>query len=469
MGSRCARRPLVGVRGVSITYVHLSDIHFGQEKGGDVVINDDAKERLIDDAAEQIKRHAGGTAKGLIVTGDIAFAGKQKEYAAAAKWLDRLARAVGCPSTAVKMVPGNHDIDRDRISAGCAYLIDEILSGGETRLDAFLANEDDCKTLYHRFAGYEPFALGYDCPLQPGGGIASDSREELAPGRAIRFFGLNSALICSKRKDEDGKLILGAAQRVLPTEPGVELVVLCHHPLHSLQDSAEARKYVRHRARVFISGHEHNPNLDIVNVEDGCDLLMLASGATVPPKVENGYTYTYNLLTFDWCPDGDRLSVEVVPRAWNDEKKRFEADEVRLAGHPPRNLLASPNFRRAPLPVVATPPAAAAPAPIEAPTGDVGAREQIEIRPDGDGRADPEMPREPSVDDAMSDGFQLVLLKFFRDLTAAQRLKVLIELDALPNDWNEDLTLMMERHLINDLVKAGRLGDLASSIERQRN
>ncbi|WP_342723937.1 metallophosphoesterase [Bradyrhizobium sp. B097] len=451
---------------MSITYVHLSDIHFGQEKGAAVVINNDAKERLIEDAAEQVLRHAGGGAKGLIVTGDIAFAGKSEEYAVAAKWLDRLARAVRCPPTAVKMVPGNHDIDRDRLSAGCTHLIDEILSGGEAKLDAFLANDDDCKTLYNRFVGYEPFALGYDCPLHPAGGIASDSREELAPGRAIRFFGLNSALICSKRKDEEGKLILGAAQRVLPSDPGVELVVLCHHPLHCLQDSVDARKYVRGRARVFISGHEHNPSLQIEAVEDGCDLLMLASGATVPPKVENGYTYTYNLLTFDWCSKEDKLSVEVVPRAWNDDKKRFEADDVRLGGHKPRNLLASPNFRRGPVPPAGGQPEPAAqpvPAALRPEQGSGG-----ELLADRVAKADREPPNNAPVD-AMSDTFQLVLLKFFRDLTAAQRLKVLIDLDALPDDWNEELTLMMERNLIEDLVKDGRLGDLDSSIERNRH
>lgn len=452
---------------MSVTYVHLSDIHFGQEKGADVVINNDAKERLIEDAAEQVKRHAGGAAKGLIVTGDIAFAGKPNEYADAAKWLDRLAGAVGCPPTAVKLVPGNHDIDRDRLSSGCTYLIDEILSGGEARLDAFLANEDDCKTLYNRFAGYEPFALGYDCPLHPSGGIASDSREELAPGRFIRFFGLNSALICSKRKDEEGKLILGAAQRVLPSDPGVELVVLCHHPLHCLQDSVDARKYVRNRARVFISGHEHNPSLQIETVEDGCDLLMLASGATVPPKVENGYTYTYNLLTFDWCSKEDKLSVEVVPRAWNDDKKRFEADDVRLAGHKPRNMLASPNFRRGPPPAVgmqAVPEAQPLPNPLHSDP------ERGRILP-ADHVMAPEEPATPqnTLVDAMSDAFQLVLLKFFRDLTAAQRLKVLIDLNALPDDWNEELTLMMERNLIEDLVKDGRLDALDSSIERHRH
>jgi GTPase-associated adaptor domain/Calcineurin-like phosphoesterase len=434
-----------------LTYVHLSDIHFGQEKGADLIVHNDVKARLIDDAADQIRTHFGGVATGVIVTGDVAYGGKAHEYDGAAKWLDQLTEAVRCPKTAVKLVPGNHDIDRDKISASCKYLLDEIVLGGEPKLDAFLRNEDDRQVLYRRFAGYEPFALGYDCPLDSSGGIASDSREELAPGRSIRFFGLNSALICSL-SDKEGRLLLGAAQRVLPTEPGVELVVLCHHPLNWLQDSADARKYVRSRARVFISGHEHNPSLQIENVEDGCDLLTLAAGATVPPRAENGYTYTYNLLTFDWCSEGDRLLVKVMPRAWSEDAKHFRTDDVRLGSHEPTNRLASPNFRRG-APCVA----AAVIPPIS---------ENQDAAPPSLGTMDEKRPQAPKMEAQVTDAFQLVILKFFRDLTPAQRLTVLVDLNALPPDLNESLSLSMERHVVNSLVRAGRLEELDRSIQQ---
>ena len=456
--------PSESLKEMPLTYVHLSDIHFGQEKGGDLIIHDDVKERLIEDAAEQIRINASGPAKGVIVTGDVAYGGKTLEYEKAGKWLDRLTAAVGCPKTAVKLVPGNHDIDRDRISSGCSFLLDEIVRDGEHKLDKFLANDDDRATLYHRFVGYEPFALGYDCPLDSSGGIASDSREELAPGRAIRFFGLNSALVCSL-KDQEGRLLLGAAQRVLPIEPGVELIVLCHHPLKWLQDSEDARKYVRNRARVFISGHEHNPSLSIETIEEGCDLLTLAAGATVPPKAENGYTYTYNLLTFDWDADGDKLMVAVVPRAWSEDLKRFETDDVRLGGHKPKNLLASPNFRRK----VASPKTPVMLEPATPP---------IQVHNEGGGQDDRstpdletqfEQPQALTAEAPVNENFQLVLLRFFRDLTAPQRLKILVELNALPSDWNENLTLMMERHVVDQLVKAGRLADIERSISRFQN
>lgn len=60
---------------MSLAFVHLSDIHFGQEKGGDLYINDDVKERLIDDVRQLAAQLPSGKVAGLIVTGDIAYAG----------------------------------------------------------------------------------------------------------------------------------------------------------------------------------------------------------------------------------------------------------------------------------------------------------------------------------------------------------------------------------------------------------
>ena len=96
---------------MALTYIHLSDIHFGQETGSRVYIHDDVKECLIADAAAL--KVAAGIEKmdGAIVTGDIAFSGKKSEYDSAARWLDRLTQAIGCEKTDVIVVPGNHDID----------------------------------------------------------------------------------------------------------------------------------------------------------------------------------------------------------------------------------------------------------------------------------------------------------------------------------------------------------------------
>jgi len=429
-----------------ISFVHLSDIHFGQEKGAQLIIHDDVKERLIEDAANQVKVHVGAPASGIIVSGDIAYAGKTSEYKDAAAWLDRLSAAIGCDKISVQVVPGNHDIDLDGITSGCKLMLDKIVEKGEEQLDAFLEAEIDREALYNRFVAYRPFAEGYNCPLDLRGGIASDRRYPLAAGRTLRIFGLNSALIC-REKDEKGRLLLGARQHVLPLQAGEELVVICHHPLHWMQDSAEARRYIRNRARVFVSGHEHNPKVQVETIKQGCDLMMLEAGATVPPRAENGFTYTYNILIFDWDQTTDGLKVTIVPRQWSEDDKVFVEDEHRLGGRNPTIVLGCPNFKTA----SGTAAPDIEPGQLPAATVDaVPANEQ----PGGA---------------QMTQDFALLLLRFFRDLTPSQRLAVLLKLKLLPDEWREPLTHTMERRIVDRLAREHRLADLEAAVTELQN
>ena len=114
-------------------------------------------------------------------------------------------------------------------------------------------------------------------------------------------------------------LLIGARQRVLPTKPGVEIVVLAHHPMCWLQDGPDALSYIRNRARVLITGHEHNPTVDTEPTPNGHSLLIMAAGATVPPSDET-LLYTYNIIEFSLDEAGEKLVVTVHPRSWQDEK-----------------------------------------------------------------------------------------------------------------------------------------------------
>lgn len=436
------------------TFIHLSDIHFGQEKRqGELITQNDVKEQLLADAKRMVKDHADGHACGIIVTGDIAYGGKREEYQRAAEWLDRLADAIGCDQTAVHVVPGNHDIDRDLISSGCQLMINDVLENGEARLDAYLGTEKDRELLFERFTHYRPFAEGYDCPLDHDGGYASDKSLELAPGRQLRFIGLNSALVCSIGANEEGRLLLGERQRVLPRDPGVEVVVLGHHPLHWLRDSATARRYVRSRARVFVSGHEHNPSLRVDEIGENEHLLVLAAGATVPPHVSDKYTYTYNLLTFDWDAASDGLSVKIFPRAWSDERTRFEDDPARLGGHQPAHVLGCPNFRDAPSTEEGKP--------------ETGTSSSEAMDPIQQSAPAAESGVTPALEGAeqMADRFPILLLRFFRDLAPVQRLAILVDLKELPDDMDDKLTHMMERQAIDRIAAKGKLDALEAAID----
>lgn len=421
-------------------FVHVSDIHFGQERGGKVYIHDDVKRRVIEDAERVVAALPGARATGVLVTGDIAYAGKRDEYQAAAKWLDGLAAAVGCEKTDVHVVPGNHDIDWDEISQAANFLFGVIKEKGEAGLDEIISNDNDRELFYRRFAAYRPFAEGYDCSLDKDGTLVRSRRVELAPDRVLNFVGLNSALIC-KKKDEEGHLLLGAKQRVLPINAGEELVVLAHHPLHWLQDSEDAKRYVRNRARVFISGHEHNPRVKVEEVRAGCELMLLASGAMVPPTAEGPYNYTYNVLEFDWNAERDALAVTVHPRAWNDNDKAFDAAPEQLCGEGPTFVLGC--GRQLPA----------------GPTVDSGSEPgaAVEEWDAIEGAAAPE--------ENVPEDYPLLLLRYFRDLLPGQRLKVLVRLGALPDDWDEPLTHSMERRIVDGLARADRLHELTSAID----
>ena len=426
-------------------FVHLSDVHFGQERdGGLVVINDDAKRRLLEDAAAEIAK-LGAKASGIIVTGDIAYSAKYEEYVKAGEWLDLLAERIGCNRLNIQMVPGNHDIDRDAITPVVKFHLETIREHGDTMLDMLLDDDGQRESLYQRFAAYRDFSSGYGCDLDVGGMYSADVAIAVAPGRTVRFVRLNSALICS-RKDDKGKLILGARQRVFEPSDGEEMVVLVHHPLNWLQDSNEAARYFKSRARVIISGHEHFPSLEIKSIEDRCDLLMLAAGATAPDEVDDKYTYKYNILEFDWDQTADALAVTINPRTWNSEMKRFEQDAEFLEGRSARNVLGSPYFRRAGPPSVLRQSMLEEPPQVQPVANAVTGSKQADL--------------------SMSDDVRMIRLRFFRDLPEECRRHILVELKAIPSDLTDRLDHTVEQRFFAKLVAQDRVRELSAAIEK---
>ena len=317
-------------------------------------------------------------------------------------------------------------------------MLDRLVAEGEPVLDRFLECEADRDLLFRRFSGYRPFAEAYRCPLNES--AAPEERViELAPGRHIRFVRLNSAIACS-RTDEKGKLLLGARQRVLQPDPGEELVVISHHPLQWFQDGDDALLYFRNRARVYMSGHEHFLSAKVEQTEQCGDLLMLAAGATVPPYSDREFGYRYNIIEFDWDPAEDSIVVDVRPRIWQNEQKRFDADTEILGGRCLHFVLACPFFRRAKRDV------------DNEHERRTDAFDTVTIKRPSDG--------DDSGWQAMDDKYALLLLRFFRDITAAQRLAVLTLFDAIPSNYNGTLNESFQRMAFDAIVRQGRVGDL---------
>lgn len=429
-------------------FIHLSDIHFGQEKGGAVVYHDDVKEQVIRHVRTVVADRARSEAApitGIIVTGDIAYSGLESEYDRAAEWLRRLAVVAGCEQTDVQVVPGNHDIDRKRISTSAKLLFERVISEGQAGLDECLLKEMDREVLYERFTDYRPFAYGYGCKLDQEGGRAGEKRFQLAPGRTLCFSGLNSALLC-KAKDKPGELILGARQIVFGDEDGVAHIVLSHHPLHWFSDETDARHFLKNRTSVFLSGHEHQPSWDVEDVDGQPRFLSIAAGALIPPEATEEYNYAFNLIEFALSGDSEGLEVTVSPYCWDREHLRFTQDDKLFKGA----HLTETFVVRCPCFASAEPVSkvAAAPAPERQP--DAAASQKTE------------------ADSVMDPRFPSLRLKFFQKLGAVQRLRVLDDLGVIPKGISEVPNMTFERMAIEKLQSdVHKMDRLAKAIEEQ--
>ena len=437
---------------MSAIFVHLSDIHFGQERDESVYIHDDVKRELVADAGRIVRGLPGGMAQGILVTGDIAHSGKPEQYQEAGEWLDSLAAAINCEIYRIQIVPGNHDVDRDKQSVSSSHLLDVLKAGGSSEYESIIANETDRATLFSRFEAYGRFGEAYDCPLDSEGKYATNLKVDLISGRTIRFVRLNSALLCTGTEtDENQELMVGARQFTIPRTEGEEIIVLMHHPLNWFKDSNEARDYLRSRARIIISGHEHNPKVVIDEVEDDCSVMMIAAGATVPFKSDEIYTFTYNVIDFSWDDEQDALAVTIHPRAWNPRRTRFEYDETPLDGLNSRIVLASPNYHECNRFVEN-----ADSAPVHD-SGSCANEPFVDMTAIANDKGETAVP--PEV-----EGYRHVLLHFFRDLTEEKRLRILVELEAIPVDTNERITQGVQRRLLDWLVRQGRISEIEGII-----
>src|SRR5438128_6791558 len=94
-------------------FLHFSDIHFKRTEIGEP---DDPNQALRSDIIKDVKRMRriiNRNVDGILLTGDIAFAGHQDEYEFAYHWLEeQLCPAAGCQIENVFVIPGNHDVNR---------------------------------------------------------------------------------------------------------------------------------------------------------------------------------------------------------------------------------------------------------------------------------------------------------------------------------------------------------------------
>jgi predicted phosphodiesterase len=428
----------------SFQFIHFSDIHFGQEKNGALVIHDDVRNEVIADCRRC--RTARGAPDGILVTGDIAYSGKPEQYRDAGDWLDRVAEAVGCPQIAVHTVPGNHDVNVDAI--------DKLTEMVHTQIRDSTSNESDgqieqlCETtgssvLLTKLSEYREFASIYGCDIQSPSKPFWTKELPVDDARKLKFAGLTSVLV-SDLRDGRGNLVLGPSQYVLPREDNIEFVVMIHHPLDWFKNRANVEQYLRTRARVIFLGHEHLPAVEKIIDERGGEHIVIRAGSITPPYEGSQYGYTYNWVELSVIRSAEKYSLKakVYPRIWCPSATKFTADTVRAGvdDYIERSAIA-PNFSGKAHPATSGPGG------------------EIEI-------AQNESREESLVPVAAHEDETYAKLRyyFWKYLGWRERLKVLVDIDILPEGSHAPVPQVLERMALQKAREQGRLEALWDAI-----
>ncbi len=312
-----------------LLFLHLSDIHFSKSKIGEPYdLDNDLRHRLEADA--RIVANKLGPPNATLISGDVAFSGSRDEYEMAKAWLDEhLCVAINGDPASIWSVPGNHDVYQAIIKSRPTYadLRLKFRSEAVDQIDHLLNRHlSEPEVFYTPIEEYNNFALEFGCDIGIKRPVWDSGNEfSLNDGSILRLFGLNSTMISDHTDHIDtGKMVLGSHQCQIPVHPGVENVVICHHPFDWIRDGDLADEILNPRCFMQLVGHKHKHKLRQVDKS----LLQVSAGAVHPSRNEPGWQPRYNWIQLCVTNENEmrQMRIEVFPRVWNPTKQAFDAD-----------------------------------------------------------------------------------------------------------------------------------------------
>ncbi len=282
-----------------ISWLHISDIHMNEREAWPQNV-------VLQAMCKQIKnsRAQGLSADFILVTGDLAFAGKADEYDLVAKFLDALCTASGVPKERMFCIPGNHDINRNRQKF--CFLGARTELQDHSRVGAVLDGGDDLKALLKRQENYRQFQKEF---------FSNQDRTSTADGLGyvsgltiddvrLAIIGLDSAWLAQGGNEDHGKLLIGERQILNAlqlvkeyNEPAHIIIAMAHHPFHLLQnfDHRTAMTWLEESCHFMHCGHLHEPEERTMGA-GGTGCLSLATGASYETRQSHN---SYSLVTLD--------------------------------------------------------------------------------------------------------------------------------------------------------------------------
>lgn len=392
-------------------FLHLSDIHF---RASEIATAQDPNRNLRNEIVRDAKKFCEDLNKvpdGILISGDIAYAGQRTEYEYAKAWFKELAEACGAKLSAVFVCPGNHDVDRKLAGRATNRAFhDAIKSAGpltlQQTMDGLLNDEQSARILYEPLDEYNNFAGQFFCDMNaPDRTVVSRDDLRFSDGSQLKIWAVNTAWVSSAADDHD-QLFIDTAALQIPREAGVENIVLFHHANRWLRNGQEWDDHMRAVARIQLTGHEH-----LARVEEFKSHVRLRAGALHPERSEPNWLPGYNLFEVDVEEiDGRRvMNLDVHVRIWSPALETFQA-QASQDGNVWKNTFPLEPW---------TPPAAA-------PISPIGSSEDAPVDEDATGLA---------TMNAREIGIAFFSLSYSRKLEIAGRLDLMDESDTNQPDY----------------------------------
>ncbi|MBR7031674.1 MAG: metallophosphoesterase [Prevotella sp.] len=327
-----------------IRLLQLSDIHW-KDKLNDVDPFKHIREGLIEDIKRGIRQEE-ITYNSILICGDIAFSGGEKEYEKATIFLKDLLDETGLTKEDVFVVPGNHDKNWFAHPQKFREFINSHICEDKEH-DEVLANwlqtdMHSASMMFTPYKEYDKFANEFGCSEMLMNRMNSETlginaaytdgddkmywEDELAKigDYTIKIYGLNSGLYSDKydyddteeRKDGHKMLLPKLAYNAAKRQDGVVNIMMVHHPMPYIHEGDNLKMELDKLYDVQFYGHVHIANSDN---ENNC--IHVFSGALQPDEMNMGKNYrpVYNIveLDIDNSNGDDYLTMNLQERYWN--------------------------------------------------------------------------------------------------------------------------------------------------------
>lgn len=288
-----------------IGIVHISDIHFGTGPNPAAARVQQVK------AAVQAETHDVADLL-LLITGDVAFSGKQAEYSIATDFIAELEeglktiKAANFLGTAV--IPGNHDCDFDdegKVRPALLSTMPDTLSGVE-------ANGDVAEQVLKVQGAFFAFEELICSRPHPGSERLFWTREFSSSVGKILVRCFNTAWV--SRKKEVAAQILFPIQ-VIPDISGTDALLVVsafHHPYgwFNPENARAFRRLIETSSDIVFTGHEHDGEV-YARTSATTNVNYVEGAALQAAGIETGFNLakldlakqTYQVRQFEWTKD----------------------------------------------------------------------------------------------------------------------------------------------------------------------